>query len=136
MDGNPGSGVNRGVNLTDYSGGQYLNLTEGIYQAGECAHCHEMHSSFGGGGSIGGIHGNNGFNASQGWPGSFTYNTATFIPATNRLLNGPAWSGVTFSSTTAPGTCSRLGGIGINAALNSCTAFADGAFTSTAMYNY
>lgn len=45
-----GGGVNRGVN-PDYSAtGVYntVNPEAGQYQAGECAHCHEPHASFGG----------------------------------------------------------------------------------------
>ncbi|MBI4972687.1 MAG: hypothetical protein HZC16_02580 [Candidatus Omnitrophica bacterium] len=47
-------GANRGIG-TDYIGagncsapGVYYNATEGTYAAGECAHCHEPHASFGG----------------------------------------------------------------------------------------
>jgi hypothetical protein len=86
-----------------------------------------------GGGSIGGIHGNNGFNAGQGWAGSFTYNTTAFIPATNRLLNGPAWNSVTFSSTTTIGACGNTAGVG---AFNSCNRAGSGNFSGRAMYNY
>src|SRR3989338_6839413 len=52
VDGIDFEGVNRALSNPDYPSGLYNvnvdNPEAGQYQSGECAHCHEPHSSFGG----------------------------------------------------------------------------------------
>ena len=84
-----------------------------------CLRCH-------GGGVVGGIHGNSGA------PG-FTYDLFYITPSSNRLLNGTAWDGVRFGSTTGRGRCSKNGG---NSNFNDCTNNSGGSFDTYATYDY
>ena len=84
-----------------------------------CLRCH-------GGGTVGGIHGN------AGAPG-FAYDTSLVSPSSNRLINGSAWTGIRFSSTSQAGSCSKNGGFGN---YNSCTHSKGGLFDTPATYDY
>ena len=103
-----------------------------------CMRCH-------GGGSVGGIHGNlgniNGHDNGTGSPGSspstkFRYDTSNITPSSNRLLNGLAWEGVKYGSTSTIGGCYK-GNESLPFNLNGCTHSGGGdEFGITATYNY
>lgn len=103
-----------------------------------CMRCH-------GGGSVGGIHGNlgnrNGHDNGVDSPGSssttlYRYDISLFTPSSNRLLNGLAWEGVKFGSTTQMGGCFK-GGDALPFNLNGCThSGGPSEFGLNATYNY
>lgn len=85
-----------------------------------CMRCH-------GGGTVGGIHGNlgnilghdNGVDdLADGQP--YRYDTNMWRPSSNRLLNGAAWRGVRFGTTSQMGGCYK-GGEGLPFNFNGCT---------------
>jgi hypothetical protein len=96
------------------TGGTAGNPPRGIL----CMRCH-------GGGTVGGIHGNSGAT-------SYTYDVSNITPSSNRLLNGTAWLGVTFSSTSVQGSCVKNGGTVL---FNDCTHGGGGGMLES-MYDY
>lgn len=135
-----GNNASQGVNGHGYAYAPYCeHSSAGHAPRGiVCLRCH-------GGGSVGGIHGNlgnrNGYDNGYDSPGSssgtkFRYTVNYIVPSSNRLLNGTAWEGVIFSTTTQMGGCYK-GGDTLPFNNNACThSGGPKEFDNKAMYDY